>query len=104
MTTDLSDSNGPSKPQSPIATVSTPKEDLKKLIGTPKRKRDIQLRIILDDRVLKGDLILKTILRQMRKHYLNEFNEFTKYNTQKRHRPDSFLIECLQKYVKSAFF
>eukprot|EP00350_Pseudokeronopsis_sp_OXSARD2_P003743 CAMPEP_0170551666 /NCGR_PEP_ID=MMETSP0211-20121228/9660_1 /TAXON_ID=311385 /ORGANISM="Pseudokeronopsis sp., Strain OXSARD2" /LENGTH=104 /DNA_ID=CAMNT_0010858989 /DNA_START=459 /DNA_END=773 /DNA_ORIENTATION=- len=104
MTTDLSDSNGPSKFQSPIVTDITPMEDLKELIGNPKRKRDIQLRIILDDRILKGDLILKTILRQMRKHYLNEFNEFTKYNTQKRHKPDSFLIECLQDYIKSAFF
>ncbi len=33
------------------------------LIGNPKRKREIQLRIILEDRTLKGDLILKTILR-----------------------------------------
>lgn len=39
------------------------KQNRESLIGNPKRKRNIQLRIILEDRVLKGDLILKTILR-----------------------------------------
>lgn len=73
------------------------------LIGKPKRRREIQLRIILEDRVLKGDLILKTILRKMRKTFLEEFNSMTKYSSTKRHKNHEYLVECLHKFCKERF-
>lgn len=69
------------------------------MIGKPKRKRDIQLRIILGDRTLKGDLILKTILRQMRKSYLKDFNGKMKFQIMKRNKPEDFLIVALKEYI-----
>lgn len=39
----------------------------------------------------------------MRKQMVDEFNETTKYNVTKRHKDQSYLIQCLDKYVKTIF-
>ena len=43
----------------------------------------------------RGDVILKTILRCMRKHYLEEFNKVTGFIKSKNNKDENFYIECL---------
>lgn len=48
----------------------------------------------------RKDVVFKTILRRVRKEYLNEFNELTGYITTKRNREDNYYIDKLTKYVR----
>eukprot|EP00347_Sterkiella_histriomuscorum_P001878 403370326 len=47
----------------------------------------------------RGDVIFKTILRKMRKFYLEQFNQTSKYVKRKRSKNPKFLVECLENYV-----
>ena len=58
----------------------------------------------MEDRVVKGDLVLKTILRTMRRCFLDHFNEETNYNTTKRHKRVEYIYLCLEKFVKDNFY
>jgi hypothetical protein len=48
---------------------------------------------------VRGDVVIKTILRVMRKTYLNLFNEMTSYSTRIRHKPLNYLRECVEQFI-----
>jgi hypothetical protein len=52
---------------------------------------------------LRGDVVLKAILRHMRKGYLEEFNKSTNYIKNKRYAEPKYLIECLEIYIQERF-
>lgn len=45
---------------------------------------------------VRGDVVIKTILRVMRKTYLKLFNDLTSYTTRIRHKPLLYLRECIE--------
>jgi hypothetical protein len=47
----------------------------------------------------RKDVVYKTILRKIRKEYLNEFNTRTKYILTKRSRKPTYLLEKLEEYA-----
>lgn len=51
----------------------------------------------------RADVVLKTILRVMRKTYLEEFNTTTGYMIYKRRQPNEYLLSCLKKYSLKRF-
>jgi hypothetical protein len=52
----------------------------------------------------RGDVIVKTILRTMRKQYIGEFTQCTCYPARSRHRGNDFLLLCVDLYLQSEFF
>jgi hypothetical protein len=48
---------------------------------------------------LRSDVLYKTIIRDMRKFLIKDFNVNTSFISHKRHRGDEFYIQCLQEYV-----
>ncbi len=46
---------------------------------------------------MRGDVVFKTILRQMRKTLLKEFNKLSKY-ARMRNKSDEFLIQSLDRF------
>lgn len=44
-------------------------------------------------------MIYKNLLRDLRKFYLEDFNDATEYFKRRKRREPSFLIECLRAYV-----
>jgi hypothetical protein len=53
--------------------------------------------------VYRADVVLKTILRQMRKTYLDEFNESTNFAKSYRFKDKTFYEESLTKFVTTRF-
>lgn len=47
----------------------------------------------------RSDVVLKTILRQIRRHYLLPFNESTKYISVKRSKDPEFYRQCLKNFI-----
>jgi hypothetical protein len=43
----------------------------------------------------RSDVVYKTIIRDLRKYYLKEFNELTKYSRRKKYLPDLKYKECV---------
>ena len=50
--------------------------------------------------VLRRDVVYKSILRQMRKFILTDFNKKTRYMNLKRYRDKTFYEACVTKYVE----
>ncbi|CDW84084.1 UNKNOWN [Stylonychia lemnae] len=53
----------------------------------------------LSNKNLRYEVIYKNLLRDLRKFYLEDFNECTEYFKKKRRCDNSFLMECLKMYV-----
>lgn len=63
-----------------------------------KREKMMMKKSMGNDQV-RGDIILKAILRSMRRYYVDQFNSTTNYINKKRHKPDSFLCDKLKIYI-----
>jgi hypothetical protein len=50
---------------------------------------------------LRYEVIYKNLLRDLRKFFINDFNEATDYIKKKRKTKPSYYIECLRHYVIS---
>ncbi len=48
---------------------------------------------------MRGDVVLKSILRNMRRTYIDDFNKTTKYIQNKRFSDLKSLITCLNAYT-----
>lgn len=44
-------------------------------------------------------MVYKNLLRDLRKFYLEDFNEITDYFKKKKKNDSSFLLECLKAYI-----
>lgn len=60
---------------------------LKKTISNPNQFKDFEIRLETKQR---ADVVLKTILRQIRRHYIKLFNESTNYIKSKRGKGSDF--------------
>jgi hypothetical protein len=49
---------------------------------------------------VRNDIILKSILREMRSYHKKNLNGLTHYNKKVRHEKKSFYEACLTQYVK----
>jgi hypothetical protein len=49
------------------------------------------------------DVVYKTLVRDMRKHFLIDFNNFTEYNKKKRYRKPSYYQERVRHYIDTKF-
>lgn len=50
----------------------------------------------------RRDVIFKTIFRDMRKYYRQDFNETTGYVSRKRYKRKDFYFVCVDEYVEAA--
>lgn len=48
----------------------------------------------------RRDVIFKTIIRDMRKYYINDFNERTSYVKRKRYKRKDFYLTCVNEYIE----
>jgi len=48
----------------------------------------------------RRDVIFKTIIRDMRKFYINDFNECTGYVKRKRYKRKDFYLTCVDEYIE----
>lgn len=55
------------------------------------------------DGTLRSDVLYKTIIRDLRKFYSQDFNESTMYIKRKRYKPESYFIDCLKEYLLDKF-
>jgi hypothetical protein len=53
----------------------------------------------LSNKTLRYEVIYKNLLRDLRKFYLEDFNESTEYFKKRKRNDYSFLLECLRIYV-----
>jgi len=53
----------------------------------------------LSNKTLRYEVIYKNLLRDLRKFYLEDFNETTEYFKKRKRNDFSFLIDCLRAYV-----
>ena len=51
---------------------------------------------------VRRDILLKTILRDFRKFYSQDFNKSTKYNLSKRRKSPEYYLICLIEYFKKS--
>jgi hypothetical protein len=49
-----------------------------------------------EETLKRSDLILKSILRQMRQFYKKDFNKFTRYMIKKRYKTEGFYLESVK--------
>jgi hypothetical protein len=53
-----------------------------------------------EPREIRKDVTLKSLISLMRKEYLREFNDSSRYKNLKRYRDQTFYEKCLQNYIK----
>ncbi len=68
--------------------------------GPAKKKRKPRCSFRITKR---SDLVFKTILRKIRKIYLNDFNFTTNYIKSKKFYPTTYLGECMKSYISEKF-
>ena len=71
---------------------------------TKVKREKILLKNKMGNEEVRSDIIFKAILRAMRRHYLNEFNSLTFYNSKKRYKKITFLADNLKFYLNQAIF
>ena len=69
---------------------------MKKTISNPNQFKDFEIHLETKQR---ADVVLKTILRQIRRHYINLFNQSTNYIKSKRGKGPDFFREQLKLFV-----
>ena len=79
-----------------IPTSATKKNKPVSRVGqhNPFKKLDLKL-----DTKQRSDVVLKTVLRQIRRHYLRLFNDTTNYIQKKRGKGPEFYKENLKTFV-----
>lgn len=53
----------------------------------------------LSNKNLRYEVIYKNLLRDLRKYYLEDFNEYTEYLKKKKKNDNNFIIDSLRAYV-----
>ena len=51
----------------------------------------------------RRDVILKSILRDMRKFYKTDFNLVTRYIKKTKGRSEDFMEQCMEEYIQRRF-
>ena len=52
---------------------------------------------------LRTDVLYKTIIRDLRKFYSNDFNQVTQFIKRKRYKNESYFFQCLREYLAQRF-
>ena len=56
-----------------------------------------------NNKILRKDVVYKTILRDFRKYMISEFNTQFNFIKRKRYRDELFYCECLRDFLFSKF-
>ena len=52
---------------------------------------------------MRTDILYKTIIRDLRRYYMSDFNNVTSYITKKRYKSKNYFFICIRRYLLKRF-